>query len=126
MSGTIELRGLEVSCIIGDRPEERTREQQLLVDIAITCDFTAVVKSDSLVDTIDYVQLAERVRQALRVGKYAMIESAAACVARVCLESERVVTVYVTITKSGCVPGLQAAVVKVKHSRVAGAAHISN
>ena len=52
ISDRLELRGLEVECIIGDLPEERGREQRLLVDVSLGCDLAAAGASDALCDTV--------------------------------------------------------------------------
>ncbi len=63
----LELRGLEVRCVIGDLPAERDRERALTLDVALTCDFGAVCASDRVEDTVDYAVLAEAIREALRL-----------------------------------------------------------
>ncbi len=114
---TLELRGLEVECVIGDLPLERTRPQTLLLDIALECDFSKVALSDDLLDTVDYAALATRVRQTLVAGKYRMLEAAAERVARECLADQRVRRVSVAVEKRGGVVGLHAAVARVHRER---------
>jgi dihydroneopterin aldolase len=118
----LELCGLEVACVIGDRPEERRREQRLLVDVSLVCDLAAAAASDALRDTVDYAALAESIRQALRAARCHMIERAAACVARVCLADPRVREVRVRVEKAGCVPGLRAAAAVLTRNRGQGGA----
>jgi dihydroneopterin aldolase len=117
----LELCGLDVACIIGDRPEERLREQRLTVDVALTLDLSAAAASDELGDTVDYVALAEAVRAALRQARCRMIECAADRVARVCLADARVEGVRVRIEKPGVIPGLRAAAVEIERRRTEAA-----
>src|SRR5574344_1706655 len=51
----LELNGIEVNCIIGDRPEDRVRPQLLLVDVELTVPDIAA-DTDCLKDTVDYVK----------------------------------------------------------------------
>lgn len=111
VSGQLELCGLEVRCIIGDRPEERVREQMLSLDVVLAMDLSKVVASDALQDTVDYAKLAEEIRTALRKAQFKMIEAAAECAAQVCLRHTLVETVTVRVEKAGAVPGLRAAAV---------------
>ena len=113
----LELLGLEVACVIGDLPEERGREQRLLVDVSLACDLAAAGTSDDLRDTVDYAALAAAIRTALRAARCRMIERAAECVARVCLDDPRVRSVRVRVEKRGAVPGLRAAVATVTRER---------
>ncbi len=117
----LELCGLEVVCVIGDRPEERDREQRLLLDVSLALDLAAAGASDALADTADYAALAESVRAALRRGRFRMIEAAAECVARLCLEDARVGGVRVRVEKAGAVSGLRAAAVVIERGRAGGA-----
>ncbi len=117
----LELRGLEVRCVIGDLPAERDRERALTLDVALTCDFGAVCASDRVEDTVDYAVLAEAIREALRQARFRMIESAAARVAAVCLEAPRVSEVRVRIAKPDAVAGLREAAVEIVRRRGDGA-----
>jgi len=116
LQGKLELCGLEVSCVIGDRADERAREQTLVLDVSLALDIEAVAVSDALEDTVDYVALAEGIRAALKTGRFKMIEAAAACAAEVCLKMPKVSGVSVRVEKSGSVPGLRAAAVVVECS----------
>lgn len=114
---TLELCGLEVACVIGDRPEERDREQRLVVDVVLSLDLASAGASDALADTVDYAALAGSVRAALRAARYRMIESAAECVARACLADSRVRSVRVRVEKPGAIAGLRAAAVVIERER---------
>ena len=119
----LELCGLEVACVIGDRPDERDREQRLTVDVSLACDLSAAAASDAVRDTVDYAALAESIRVSLQTARCHMIECAAECVARVCLADPRVAAVRVRIEKPGSVPGMRAAAVTMVRGRAGEMAH---
>ena len=96
---TLRLEGLEVDCIIGDRPEERVRMQRLRIDAALEIPDT-VGETDAL---------AEKIRAALVWAKCRMIERAAKIVCDACLADARVLAATVRVTKPGAVPHLAAA-----------------
>jgi len=104
----LSLNGLEVCCVIGDLPEERTRAQRLVVDATMAVDAPAA-DTDELADTVDYAALAGAIRRALVSAKCRMIERAAKIAAQECMRDRRVVAATVTITKSGAVEGLKSA-----------------
>lgn len=116
-SDRLELCGLEVACVIGDLPEERGREQCLMIDVTLTCDLSVAGTSDQLRDTVDYAALVLSIREALRQAQCYMLEYAAACVARVCLSDPRVTEARVRIVKSNTVPGLREAAVEIVRNR---------
>jgi dihydroneopterin aldolase len=105
----LRLNGIEVACIIGDLPEERQREQRLVVDAALELDLSAAAASDALADTMDYAALTRRIRERLRGAKCRLVERAAALVLEECLADSRVMRATVAVRKSGCVPGLASA-----------------
>ena len=104
----LKLNGIEVNCVIGERPDERTRVQRLRVDVELTVPDRAA-ETDELGDTVDYAGLAEKIRAALTAAKCKMIERAAKIAYDVCREDEKVSAAVVTVTKSGAVPGLESA-----------------
>lgn len=104
----LELNGIDVECIIGERPDERTRTQRLRVDVVLTIDDTAA-ETDELADTVDYAALTEGIRTALVAAKCRMIERAVKVVADLCLADEKVSAAKVRVVKSGAIPHLESA-----------------
>ena len=110
---SLVLENLEVSCIVGERPEERLRETVLRVDAALSVPARAAAASDDLSDAVDYASLAERIASALREARCRLLERAAETVARECLADPRVESVRVRVGKRSPVPSLGAACVEV-------------
>ena len=100
----LRLDGIEVDCVIGERPDERERLQRLRVDVDLEIP-AAAAETDSISDTVDYAALAERIRAALVAARCRMIERAAKVVYD-CLPTR---DARVVVTKSGAVPGLASA-----------------
>ena len=104
----LELNGIEVECVIGELPDERERLQKLLVDVTLEIDGKAA-DTDELADTVDYAELAGKIREALVAAKCRMIERAAKLAALVCVDDPKVRSARVRVVKSGAVPGLASA-----------------
>lgn len=104
----LELNGLEVDCVIGERADERDRLQRLRVDVSLAIPDDAS-ETDALEDTVDYAELAEAIRATLVAAKCRMIERAARLVAEVCRRDPRVGSVTARVTKSGAIPRLASA-----------------
>ena len=101
----LELNGIDVDCIIGERPDERTRTQRLRVDVVLTIGDRAS-ETDELSDTVDYAALTESIRAALIVAKCKMIERAAKVV---CLADTKVSAAKARVVKSGAIAHLESA-----------------
>ena len=104
----LKLNGIEVNCIIGERPDERIREQALRVDVELEISDRAA-ETDELGDTVDYAALTDRIRAALVAAKCKMIERAAKVAYEVCMKDKMVSFATVTVTKTGAVSGLESA-----------------
>ena len=104
----LELNGIDVDCIIGERPDERTRLQRLRVDVVLMVGDRAA-ETDELADTVDYAMLVEKVRAALVAAKCRMIERAAKVVCDLCLADAKVFATKVRVVKSGAIEHLESA-----------------
>ena len=104
----LELNGIDVDCIIGERPDERMRTQRLRVDVVLTIGDTAA-ETDELADTVDYAALTEEIRTALVEAKCKMIERAAKVVCDLCLKVAKVSAAKVRVTKCGAIKHLESA-----------------
>ena len=104
----LELNGIDVDCIIGERPDERMHAQRLRVDVVLTIGDRAA-ETDDLADTVDYAALTERIRAALIAAKCKMIERAAKVVVDLCLADEKVFAAKARVVKSGAIPHLESA-----------------
>jgi len=116
MSMKLKLNGIDVDCVIGERPDERERLQKLRVDVELTVADTAA-ETDALSDTVDYAALTELIRSALVAAKCRMIERAAKVVCETCLRDTKVSLVRTSVTKSGAIPHLESAEVVYEQCR---------
>jgi dihydroneopterin aldolase len=112
----LRLSGLTVSCIIGERPDERTRLQELRLDVVLEIDPRAG-ETDSLADTVDYAALAERLRATLAAAECQMIERAARLAVDCCFEQPFVRVAEVTVTKTGAIAHLASASARCRLTR---------
>jgi len=104
----LRLNGIDVACVIGERPDERTRLQALRIDVELTVPETAG-ETDELSDTVDYAALTDRIRKALVAAKCRMIERAAKIACETCLTDPKVSFVRASVMKSGAIPHLESA-----------------
>ena len=112
----LRLNGLVVNCIIGERPDERVREQALRVDVELEIPDRAA-ETDELADTVDYAALSERIRAALVAAECKMIERAAKIACEACLENQLVRSVRASVIKAGAIPNLESAEAVYEQSR---------
>lgn len=104
----LELNGIDVDCVIGERADERDRLQRLRVDVRLDIREEAA-ESDDISETVDYAALTEAIRIALVEARCRMIERAARVACETCLADHAVRSATARVTKSGAVPHLASA-----------------
>ena len=103
MSDRISISGLVVETRIGVTEKERSRPQDLLIDIEIERDLSAAGASDALVDTIDYDGLVDEVAALVRSTECNLLEALASRIADRVADKDGVTGVTVRVGK-GHVP----------------------
>jgi len=85
VEGTIEIRALRCRGRQGTTADERAREQDYLVDVAVHTDIADAVRSDDLASALDISSLATIVREAVAERPRALVERVTFDVARTVL-----------------------------------------
>ena len=104
----LNLNGIDVDCIIGERPNECNQPQRLRVYAELDVPDTAA-ETDDISDTVDYAALSERIRSSLVAAKCRMIERAAKVACDACLADGKVASASATVVKTGAVEHLESA-----------------
>lgn len=73
----IRIRDLELACTIGVNPDERDREQRLIVAASLALDLTRAGTHGHIADTCDYARVAGEIAALLAFRRYRLLESAA-------------------------------------------------
>jgi dihydroneopterin aldolase len=100
----ILIRDLRVEALIGIHRRERHVKQTLSIDLDIGLPGTAVFASDKVSDTIDYEQVALRIRELAGAGHYRLVETFADRVAKLLVGDFGAPWVKVSASKIGILP----------------------
>jgi dihydroneopterin aldolase len=73
----IRVEGLEVSCVVGVNPDERDREQPLLVSVELGLGLEQAGRSADLADSCNYARVADEIVALLQFRRYRLLEGAA-------------------------------------------------
>jgi dihydroneopterin aldolase len=100
VSDLIELRGLRVSAVVGVLPEEREREQPLVLDLDLERPFREAALADELAATTNYAQVLALVESVAVEGRFLLLETLAHRVAQAVLSvDEALISVMVRAHK---------------------------
>jgi FolB domain-containing protein len=81
----IELRGLQVSCVVGVYPHERDEPQKLLVDVSMETSIEDDAVHERLRETLDYAAVAAQITFLLQSCRFRLVETAAHVLAKLLL-----------------------------------------
>jgi FolB domain-containing protein len=115
----IRIQGLRVACIIGTRPEERKRAQEIGIGLCLHLELGEPGRSDRLEDTVDYSRLAAEITAMAESSSFQLLERLAEEVASLALAHPKVEAVEVTVSKPRALPRGRAAVVEIFRDRSA-------
>jgi dihydroneopterin aldolase len=97
----IFIRELRLEAWIGLYRHEKIAPQAIELDIEIALPDPEVFRSGKVSDTVDYGEVAERIRKLLKEERFGLVESLADRIARLILDDFRAPHVKVSIAKLG-------------------------
>jgi dihydroneopterin aldolase len=113
----ILIRELRVEALIGIHPRERHVAQTVSIDLDIGLPGTAVFKSDKVADTIDYEQVALRIKALAASGRFRLVETLAERIARLVLDDLGAPWVKVSAAKVGILANAKLVGVTIERKR---------
>ena len=98
----IVIRDLLVRGIVGINPDERTKPQDILVNVTMWADTRAAAASDDIEDAVNYRTITKAIVAHIEAGDPMLVERLVAEIADICLDAdERVEEVEVAVEKPG-------------------------
>ena len=113
----ILIRDLRVEALIGIHRRERHAKQTLSIDLDIGVPGTAVFASDKVADTIDYEQVALRIKALAQSGHFRLVETFADRIARLLIDEFGAPRAKVSVAKAGILANARYVGVTVERTR---------
>jgi dihydroneopterin aldolase len=113
----IVIRDLRVEALIGIHQRERHVTQTVSVDLEIGIPGAAVFKSDKVADTIDYEQVALRIKALAASGHFRLVETFAERIARLLIDDLGAPWVKVSVAKIGILANTRFVGVTIQRNR---------
>ena len=109
----IYLQDLRVGCVIGTRPDERSRKQEIRI-VCLHLDLEEPGRSDRLEDTVDYSRLAAEITAMAESSSFQLLERLAEETSALALAQSKVDGVEVRVSKPHALPRGRAATVCIR------------
>ena len=113
----IVIRDLRVEALIGIHQRERHVTQTVSLDLEIGIPGAAVFASDKVADTIDYEQVALRIRALAGSGHFRLVETLAERIARLLIDDLGAPWVKVSVAKIGILANTRFVGVTIQRNR---------
>ena len=97
----IIIRDLRLEVLIGIHKRERHAAQTVSIDLDIGLPGTTVFKSDKVSDTIDYEQVALKIKALAASGHFRLVETLAERIARLLLDDFGAPWAKISVAKIG-------------------------
>jgi D-erythro-7,8-dihydroneopterin triphosphate epimerase len=95
----IFIRDLLVRCIVGIRPEEREKPQDVVINVELYADTAPAAASDEIDDAVDYSTLKKRIIALAEGSSFNLVETLSQAIADICLSDSKVQGTTVTVEK---------------------------
>ena len=116
----IFIRDLRARCIVGIFPEERSKKQDIEINIVMHADLSKAARTDRIEDTIDYKAIKKSVLALVERSEFFLIERLAGSIADLVLEDAMVERVEITLDKPGALRFARSVAIDLVRTRECG------
>lgn len=99
MKDKVFIKNLVLPCTVGVTKEERTKKQNVVIDIEIFCDLSQAGTTEDLNKSISYSRVQEQVTAQVKTEEFRLLESLAETVASIILKDPIASQVTVAVKK---------------------------
>ena len=114
---SILVRDLRVEVLIGIYKRERYLAQTVSIDLDIGIPGTTVFATDKVADTIDYAQVALKIKELAGTGHFRLVETFADRIAKLLIDDFKAPWVKVSAAKIGILPNAKFVGVSIERKR---------
>ena len=113
----IFIRDLLLRGIIGINPEERVKQQDILINMVILADIRQAAASDAIENAVDYKSITKRVIQHVEASSDYLVEKLVTDLARIIITEFGVARVQVRVEKPGALRFAESVGIEIERTR---------
>jgi dihydroneopterin aldolase len=111
------VKDLVVNALIGIYPEEKTKPQQIIVNIDLSVKEGDDPLSDDIKNVVSYEIVVKKVEEIVAAGHVGLAETLAELIAAACLRDRRVMAARVRVEKPDVIPNARSVGVEIERLR---------
>lgn len=104
MEGTIKIEDFRIHCTLGAHPHERKNDQEVSIDLEIRLNLAEPVRTDSIIDTVDYEAVCAVCKELAQTRRYHLIETFAYEALHAVLDSFPIKWAKIRVRKAQALP----------------------
>jgi FolB domain-containing protein len=114
----IIIRDLLLRGIIGINPDERVKQQDILINVVMFADIRKAAASDAIEDAVDYKTITKQIIQHVEASSDYLVEKMVTDIARLIIESNGYVQkVQVRVEKPGALRFAESVGIEIERTR---------
>lgn len=113
----IIIKDLLLRGIIGINPEERVKEQDILINMVIFADIRQAANSDAIEDAVDYKSITKRIISHVQASSDFLVEKLVTDIAHIIITEFNVSKVQVRVEKPGALRFAQSVGIEIERTR---------
>lgn len=117
MKDQIHIKDLLLRAIVGINPEEREKQQDVLINITLTADTSQAGLSDAIEDAVNYKTITKQVIRMVEASSFFLVERLAVEIAELCLVDPQVDVARVFVQKPGALRFARSVGVEIERNR---------
>ena len=96
---TVQIKKIKISAILGTKPQERTKKQDILLDISFEYDAENAILGDNVSQAVDYEQLAANIKDSISRTQFYLLEKLTHFALEIIFQDQKVISATVTAYK---------------------------
>jgi len=95
----VQIKKLKISAILGTKPEERIKKQDIFLDITFEYNAADAISTDNVLQAVDYEKLAISIKNSLSSSKFFLLEKMAEFALEIVFQDPRVTSATAQVLK---------------------------
>lgn len=117
MKSKIIIKKAQFQCNVGITEQERSKKQEIIIDIDMFCNIKKSTQTDNIKDTIDYFKVHAGIKKIIENKQYNLLETIANKIADYILENYNIKKISILIQKPNAFKKVEYAGIRIEKNK---------